>query len=91
MLGHSTLILCDACGAEIPDKSAKEVIYQAGKIRYRLELCTGCLSSEMKRHNGHRGVPGFHKRAAIVFSIPSRDELPRQVRLTQQESLKVAR
>ena len=91
MLGHSTLILCDACGAEIPDKSAKEVIYQAGRTRYRLELCTSCLSGEMKRHNGHRGVPGFHKRAAIVFSIPSRDELPRQVRVSEPASLKVAR
>jgi hypothetical protein len=91
MLGHSTLILCDACGAEIPDKSAKEVIYQAGKIRYRLELCTSCLASEMKRHNGHRGVPGFHKRAAIVFSISSPDQLPRRVRLSGSESLEGAR
>ena len=88
MLGHSTLILCDVCGAEVPDKSAKEVIYQAGRIRYRLELCTSCLAREMRRHNGHRGVPGFHKRAAIVFSISSRDELPRAV---GSESLKVAR
>ena len=79
MLGNSTLILCDACRAEIPDKSAKEVIYQAGKVRYRLELCTPCLSREMKRHNGHRGVPGFHKRAALVFSISSSEDLPRRV------------
>jgi hypothetical protein len=79
VLGHSTLILCDSCGQEIPDKSAKEVIYQAGKVRYRLELCTPCLSSEMKRHSGHRSVPGFHKRAALYFSISSSDELPRRV------------
>jgi hypothetical protein len=79
MLGNSTLILCDACRVEIPDKSAKEVIYQAGKVRYRLELCAPCLSREMKRHNGHRGVPGFHKRAALVFSISSSEELPRRV------------
>lgn len=79
MLGNSTLILCDACGAAISDKSAKEVIYQAGKVRYRLELCTPCLSREMKRHDGHRGVPGFHKRAALVFSIPSPDDLPRRM------------
>ena len=79
MLGHSTLILCDVCGAEIADKSAKEVIYQVEKRRYRLELCTPCLSREMKRHNGHRGVPGFHKRAALVFSVSSRDELPPRV------------
>ena len=81
MLGNSTLILCDACGAEIPDKAAKEVLYQAGKVRYRLELCTPCLSREMKRHNGHRGVPGFHKRAALVFSITSPQELPHRVRV----------
>lgn len=79
MLGHSTLILCDSCGAEIPDKSAKEVIYQVEKVRYRLELCTPCLSQEMKRHNGHRGVPGFHKRAALYFSIASAEDLPRRV------------
>lgn len=91
MLGHSTLILCDACGAEIPDKSAKEVIYQAGRTRYRLELCTSCLAGEMKRHDGHRGVPGFHKRAAIVFSIASRDDLPRRGHQTSPESLKLAR
>jgi hypothetical protein len=30
----------------------------------------------MKRHNGHRQVPGFHKRAALVFSVSSRSELP---------------
>lgn len=79
MLGHSTLILCDSCGQEIPDKSAKEVIYQAGKVRYRLELCTPCLSREMKRDGGFRSVPGFRKRAALVFSISSSEELPRQV------------
>ncbi len=79
MLGNSTLILCDVCGEDVPDRSAKEVIYQAGKLRYRLELCTPCLSREMKRHKGHRGVPGFHKRAALVFSIPSSEELPRRV------------
>jgi hypothetical protein len=33
----------------------------------------------MKRHNGHRGVPGFHKRAAIIFSIGSTDDLPQRV------------
>jgi hypothetical protein len=76
MLGGSTLILCDVCGAEIADKAAKEVLYQVEKRRYRLELCTPCLSREMKRHNGHRQVPGFHKRAALVFSVSSRSELP---------------
>jgi hypothetical protein len=79
MLGHSTLILCDSCGRTIPDQSAKEVLYQVDKVRYRLELCATCLDTEMKRHGGHRGVPGFRKRAAIVFSLRSRDELPRPV------------
>jgi hypothetical protein len=79
MLGNSTLILCDSCGQEIPDKSAKEVIYQAGRVRYRLELCTPCLSQEMKRHDRFRSVPGFHKRAALVFSIASGEELPRRI------------
>ncbi len=79
MLGHSTLILCDACGVEIPDKSAKEVIYQAGRVRYRLELCATCLAREMKRHTTHRGVPGFHKRAALCFTVGSADDLPRRL------------
>jgi len=76
MLGHSTLILCDSCGRAIPDQSAKEVLYQLDKVRYRLELCGMCLDAEMRRHNGHRGVPGFHKRAAIIFGVASVDDLP---------------
>jgi hypothetical protein len=79
MQGHATLILCDSCGRAIPDQSGKEVLYQVDKVRYRLELCGTCLDSEMKRHNGHRGVPGFHKRAAIIFSLASTDELPPRV------------
>jgi hypothetical protein len=79
MLGHATLILCDSCGRVIPDQSSKEVLYQVDKVRYRLELCGTCLDGEMKRHNGHRGVPGFHKRAAIIFSIGSTDDLPQRV------------
>lgn len=77
MLGHSMLILCDSCGNAIPDQAAKEVLYQVDKLRYRLELCTGCLAGEIKRHNGHRSVPGFRKRAAIVFTIDSAERLPR--------------
>jgi hypothetical protein len=79
MLGHATLILCDSCGRAIPDQSSKEVLYQLDKVRYRLELCGACLDAEMKRHNGHRGIPGFHKRAAIIFSLASTDELPQRV------------
>jgi hypothetical protein len=79
VLGHSTLILCDSCGTAIPDQSAKEVLYQVDKVRYRLELCAGCLDREMKRHGGHRGMPGFRKRAAIAFTIGSTDDLPRSV------------
>lgn len=76
MQGHSTLILCDACGRAIPDQASKEVLYQVDKVRYRLELCSTCLDGEMKRHNGHRGVPGFRKRAAIVINLTSAKELP---------------
>lgn len=75
MNGYATLILCDSCGRAVPDKSAKEVLYQIDKARYRLELCSTCLDAEMKRHAGHRGVPGYRKRAAIVFS-GSVDSLP---------------
>lgn len=76
MRGHSTLVLCDVCRKAVPDASVKEVIYQAGKLRYRLELCSSCLGAEMNRHDGHRGVPGFRKRAAIVFTLKSAEELP---------------
>jgi hypothetical protein len=77
MQGHATLILCDSCGKGIPDRAAKEILYQIGKVRYRLELCSTCLDAEMKRHDGHRGVPGFRKRAAILFNIDSEKALPR--------------
>jgi hypothetical protein len=48
-------------------------------VRYRLELCSLCLDSEMKRHKGHRGVPGFRKRAAIMFPVGLPEDLPRPV------------
>jgi hypothetical protein len=79
MQGHSTLILCDSCGRAIPDQSSKEVLYQIDKVRYRLELCSTCLDAEMRRHDGHRGVPGFRKRAAIIITIGSTDDLPRPI------------
>jgi hypothetical protein len=79
MLGHATLILCDSCGRPIPDQSAKEVLYQVDRVRYRLELCALCLDAEMKRHKGHRGVPGFRKRAAIIFPVDLLEDLPRPV------------
>lgn len=79
VLGHATLILCDSCGTAIPDQSAKEVLYQIDRVRYRLELCATCLDREMKRHGNHRGVPGFRKRAAIVFTIATTDDLPKSV------------
>ena len=80
MQGHATLILCDSCGKAIPDQSAKEIIYQADKTRYRLEICSICLDNEMKKHGGYRGVPGFRKRAAILFNIDSAEDLPRLTR-----------
>jgi hypothetical protein len=79
MRSHATLILCDSCGTPIPDQAAKEVLYQMEQVRYRLELCGTCLDGEMKQHAGHRGVPGFRKRAAILFNIDSEDALPRPV------------
>ena len=76
MQGHSTLVLCDACRRAIPDQSSKEVLYQVGRVRYRLELCGNCLDAEMQLHDGHRGVPGFRKRAAIVINLSSAEGLP---------------
>jgi hypothetical protein len=81
MQGHSTMILCDSCGRAIPDQSSKEVLYQIDKVRYRFELCPTCLDAEMKRHDGHRGVPGFRKRAAIIIRLASVDDLPRAVKV----------
>ena len=76
MRSHSTLILCDSCGTAIPDESAKEVIYQVGKLRYRLELCHRCLQREMAARDGVRWIPGFRKRAALVFSVEDESALP---------------
>jgi hypothetical protein len=81
MQGHSTMILCDACGRAIADQSSKEVLYQIDKVRYRLELCPNCLDAEMKRHDGHRGVPGFRKRAAIIIKLSTTDDLPKPVKV----------
>lgn len=78
MANHSTLILCDICGREVPDRSAKEVIYQLDRVRYRFEVCSVCLDEEMRRHAEHRSIPGFHKRAAIAFKSDSASDLPRQ-------------
>ena len=78
MQGQATLILCDICDKAIPDQSAKEVLYQVGRYRYRLELCPSCLGSEMRRHQSHRGIPGFRKRAAIIFPLTSEDDIPRR-------------
>jgi hypothetical protein len=83
MQGHSTMILCDSCGRAIPDQSSKEVLYSVDKTRYRLELCSTCLDAELKRHDGHRGVPGFRKRAAIVIKIKSADDLPGGLKVGQ--------
>jgi hypothetical protein len=80
MQGQATLILCDICDKAVPDQAAKEVLYQAGKLRYRLELCPSCLDSEMRRHESHRGIPGFRKRAAIIFPLTSEDDIPRRER-----------
>jgi hypothetical protein len=77
MKGHSTLVLCDVCGDAIAEQSAKEVLYQVDKLRYRLELCPSCLDHEMRRHDGHRGIPGMRKRAAIAFSLSSEQDVPR--------------
>jgi hypothetical protein len=79
MQGQSTLILCDVCGRAVPDSASKEVLYQVDKVRYRLELCSTCLDRELKRHESHRGVPGFRKRAAIVINLGSPEELPKTV------------
>ena len=78
MQGQSTLILCDICDRAIPDQAAKEVLYQVAKLRYRLELCSTCLNAEMRRHGGHRGIPGFRKRAAIIFPLASDEDVPRR-------------
>jgi hypothetical protein len=79
MQNHAMLVLCDVCGKAIADQTSKEVIYQVDKVRYRLELCPRCLDGEMKRLKGHRGIPGFRKRAAIVYVVDDISQLPRSV------------
>ena len=76
MRSHSTLILCDACGVPVPDEAAKEVIYQVDRLRYRLELCHRCLQKEMSSQEP-RAIPGFRKRAALMFTADSAQSLPR--------------
>jgi hypothetical protein len=78
MLGHSMMILCDVCGREVPDQASKEVIYQVVKSRYRFELCSTCLDAELKARDGHRGIPGFRKRAAVTITLASAADLPRR-------------
>jgi hypothetical protein len=84
MQNHAMLIFCDVCGNAIPDQTGKEVLYQVDKVRYRLELCPSCLGAEMRRLDGHRSIPGFRKRAAILYSLDAVDRLPVGVTLTQE-------
>jgi hypothetical protein len=79
MKGHSTFVLCDACAQPVAEQTAKEVLYQVEKLRYLLKLCSTCLDDEMRRHDSLRSIPGMHKRAAIAFTIPSADDLPKRV------------
>lgn len=86
MQNHSMLILCDVCSVAVPDQAAKEVFYRVDKVRYRLELCTSCLNAEMKRLDGHRSIPGFRKRGAILYSIPTVEALPVDVGVVSEVS-----
>ena len=83
MLGHSMLILCDVCGREVADQAAKEVVYQVDRTRYRFELCSTCLDAELRNRDGHRGIPGFRKRAAITITLASAADLPRRPAATE--------
>ena len=76
MRSHSLLVLCDVCRRTIPDESAKEVIFQVDRLRYRLEMCTNCLDTEMGRRPGRRWIPGYRKRTALTFVLDSADDLP---------------
>lgn len=76
MRSHSLLVLCDVCRRTIPDEAAKEVIFQIGRLRYRLELCSPCLAVEMGRSPERRWIPGFRKRTALTFVLDSVEDLP---------------
>lgn len=76
MMGHSTMVFCDICGQTVADQSVKEAIYQLPRVRFRVELCPHCLNTELKRFSEHRGIPGFRKRAAVIFSLSSEEDIP---------------
>lgn len=77
MRSHNLLVLCDVCGRTLPDEAAKEVVYYVERLRYRLEMCSGCLDGELSQREERRWIPGFRKRTALTFVVESVAELPR--------------
>lgn len=76
MQGQATLVFCSICHDAISHQRSKEALYQLDRVRYRVDLCPGCLDAEMRRLGRHRGVPGFRKRAAVAFTVASLDDVP---------------
>ena len=55
---------CERCGAELPIRRLKEIVYEKGRLRLREMLCPSCLDKAMNESKRVRGVVGTAKAAA---------------------------
>ncbi len=55
---------CERCGAELPTRRLKEIVYEQGRLRLREMLCPSCLDKAMNESKRVRGVVGTAKAAA---------------------------
>lgn len=55
---------CERCGREVPIRKLKEVVFEEGRERVRVMVCSSCLDQLMKDSDRVRGVVGTEKRAA---------------------------
>ncbi|MGH2702364.1 MAG: hypothetical protein ACRDJB_00775 [Actinomycetota bacterium] len=55
---------CERCGAELPARRLKEIVYEQGRLRLREMLCPSCLDKAMNESKRVRGVVGTAKAAA---------------------------
>lgn len=67
-------IECDLCGEELELQRAKEVLFETGNNHYRLmDLCTGCLNTQLARAESVNDTPGKRQHAAALIRLPGRE------------------
>lgn len=59
---------CERCERSWPQRQMKEVMYEQGKERMKMNVCPECLDEVMASSGGVRGISGEDKRAAIHIS-----------------------